>query len=87
MMFFMAKKDIKAELNENNLENVSGGGEIKFLRSTNENYKKGARFVAKAKYNGKEVTGYFNNKDVANVWIKNVEEDGIEPLENGHSYF
>ena len=30
---------------------------------------------------------YFNNKNVANVWIQNVEKDGIEPLEDGHLYF
>lgn len=83
----MAKQDNKAELNESNLKSVSGGRDVKYLRNTNENYSKGARFVATATFNGKSVKGYFNNKNVANVWIQNVEKDGIEPLEDGHLYF
>mgnify|MGYP004542166371 CR=1 FL=1 len=83
----MDKKDMKTELNENNLENVSGGGEVKFLRNTSKNDEKGARYIAKATFNGKPVTGYFKDMDVAKVWVKNFEQDDIELLESGHLYF
>lgn len=75
------------ELNEDSLENVSGGGVVKWLKTTNPNYDKGARFVARSTYNGKEVFGYFKHKDVAKAWIDAVENLGCEPLENGHHYY